>query len=619
MAAALHAYLLTEDTPTVQVVQHGGFGPEARSVLRAVSANQRWDSQKMSWFYPYRPSVILGLREAAHLLRMELHLDPTLAQVENTLENESLRELEIRKLMQAYIDDPKLDVGGYNTSAVPPPWRHQALAWHWSMRVNCLYLQHKMGLGKTREGSDIIRGKYDIGAVREPFQVELPDRVSKSLNRPLPARLGTVGGVLVACPRGVMVEWIEQLWKWQQIQAVPIIGGSVEIKRRRAGIPAWVHICSYDSLETVEGNQYDGIIADELHLVANEDSNRFNRLWSLREDCTWVVGLSGTPQTNGLSSLWSQFYFLDGGRTLGATFDAFRKKYFTQEGRQRSQNASAEKAITEAISRIAWPLSMQVAFPGKPQKINQTIRVPMTPEQSKYYEKVRTEQETDILTGKVTLAVAMTRIMKLMQVAQGFVFDDDKVVQQFSSAKLNALEEMLTGAGDLTDKRVVVWCAFKPEHAMICKMLEKHKVKHMAMKGGMSDKERESFKHIWNTDSTQRVLVGMISMGIGLNLHAPQCVDEKGMPARVSTTVFMGMDWRVTVLEQAMDRVYRGDQVETCLYRYLLSDDLDSCDDQGNSLKPIDVRVYEALMSKLEQAVRVDENTIEYVRHLLAA
>ena len=106
----------------------------------------------------------------------------------------------------------------------------------------------------------------------------------------------------------------------------------------------------------------------------------------------------------------------------------------------------------------------------------------------------------------------------------------------------------------------------------------------------------------------------MIQMGIGLNLHAPACVNEAGQPARCSTTIFHGLDWRVTQLEQAMDRVYRGDQVETCLYRYLLSDELDESDDDGEPLKPIDVRVYEALMEKLDQATRVSSGSVDHVR-----
>lgn len=70
-------------------------------------------------------------------------------------------------------------------------------------------------------------------------------------------------------------------------------------------------------------------------------------------------------------------------------------------------------------------------------------------------------------------------------------------------------------------------------------------------------------------------------------------------------------------MEQAMDRIYRGDQTESCLYRYLLSDDLDQADENGDALKTIDVRVYESLQAKLDQSVSVAEGSIDFVRSLL--
>jgi SNF2 family DNA or RNA helicase len=365
----------------------------------------------------------------------------------------------------------------------------------------------------------------------------------------------------------------------------------------------------------VEDNEYDGIIGDELHYIANEDSIRFQRMMALRRQATWVLALSGTPVSNMLPSLWSQYYWLDGGRTLGPSYEAYRKRYFTQEGRTQVQNEGAEVRVGRAMARITMNLTMQQMFPDKAHKVQTVMRIPMTPEQAKYYETLRTKQVADIVSGKVSVGEALTKLIKLLQVTQGFVLDDNKQVQQFSSAKLIALEEMLTGKGDFSDQRVVVWCRFRHDVNVIVAMLNRHKVDHYQLHGDVPDKEREAIKNGWNTNYKKRVLVGMLSMGIGINLHAPNCVDDKQRPARCFTTVFYGVDWRVTQLEQAMDRVYRGDQVETCVYRYLLSDDLDGGDDEP--LKPIDVRIYECLQDKLDQATEINEEGVDYIRRLL--
>jgi hypothetical protein len=78
-------------------------------------------------------------------------------------------------------------------------------------------------------------------------------------------------------------------------------------------------------------------------------------------------------------------------------------------------------------------------------------------------------------------------------------------------------------------------------------MLTKHKVEHRVLHGDVTETHREDLKAEWNSDHRVRVLVGMIQMGIGLNLHAPNCVNDAGQPARCSTTVFYGLDWIATV------------------------------------------------------------------------
>jgi hypothetical protein len=603
----------------LEIQQQGGFGHETKSSLNALSLNTRWEGPRLTWVMPYSPATLQGLIETAQRLNATLSLDNQLAGEKARLEAETRQEENTRRLIQRYMDDHTLPIDPYLTQPTPPPWRHQMVAYHWAMRTRAIYLALKPGLGKTRIGSDLIRGKHEQGQVRSAMQFYMEERESGAMDgRVLPARWGIEGAVLIVCPRVVVGEWMEQLYRWQNIKAVPIVGPA-DRKRYRAGLRAWVHICAYDSLESVEDNRYDGIIGDELHYIANEDSNRWRRMNALRKHATWVVGMSGTPMSNMLKSLWAQYYWLDGGRTLGPSFDAYRKAYFNTSGYKVEEKDTAEERVSQAISRITMFMTMKQAFPGKAEKIQQVVRIPMTTEQAQYYEKLRVKTVAEVITGTVTMDEMMTKLNKLMQVVQGFVFDDNGNVQRFSSAKLKALEEMITGNGDLTDRKVVVWCRFSPDLEAICELLKKHGINHLALHGQVTDTEREKLKHDWNHDPKVKVLVGMIQMGIGINMHAPSCVDAAGLPFRCSTTVFFGLDWRVTQLEQAMDRVYRGDQVETCLYRYLLSDELDECDDEGEPLKPIDVRVYETLIEKLDQAVRVNELSVDYVRRLICA
>jgi SNF2 family DNA or RNA helicase len=603
----------------IEVKQDGGFGTESRSALRAVAEEATWDGKRATWIYEYSPGVLPALREAASMLEATLVLDDQLHAQEVRIQAAQDHEWVIRKLIQTFIDDKKLPIAPHNTAPVPPPWRHQSIAFHWAMRISNLYLALKPGLGKTRIGSDVVRGKFEVGQISAPEHFELPERPSTAdPTRRLPARWGISGGVLVVCPSVVLGEWHQQLQIWQAIEAITITG-SAERKRYRAGLRNWVHVCSYDSLESVEGNQYDGIIADEAHFMANEESNRFRRMINLRATAKWVIALSGTPVSNMLPSLWAQFYWLDLGRSLGPTYEHYRKKYFTGSGRDLEAKNTSATRVSAAISRVTMFLTMDEAFPGEHKKIHQVIRIPMTDEQLKYYEMVREKQAADIVAGTVTLLQATTRLTKLLQIVQGYVYDDNHKVQEFSSAKLRALEDMITGKGDLANERCLIWCDLDPDADKLVRLMEKHGIKHLVLRGGMLDNQKKEMAEKWQTDHTYRYLIGKISMGIGINLHAPRCVDAEGKPAKCKTTIFYGMNWRVTQLEQAMDRTYRGDQTETCLYRYLLSDDLDSVDADGEPLKPIDARLYECLLGKLDQATAISEDSSDYVRGLLAA
>lgn len=610
----------------IRVVQTAGYGSNATKALRSVSPDWEWDGVRREWKYPCTAGSLAGLAEVARELQLDLRMEATAQALHDRIAATTRGEVEVRKIIQRLLDDREIKLAPYITADIPPPWWHQQVAVHWAMRSSCLYFQLKPGLGKTRIGSDVIRYKCENGFVRAPEQFYLEQRESKAMpGRMLKPRWAIRGGVLVTCPSVVVGEWGEQLKRWQDIDATMIAGSEAEKKRRKAGLRSWVHVCPYDSLETVEDNEYDLIIADELHYIANEDANRFKRMRELRRHASGALGLSGTPMPNMVDSMWAQYYWLDGGRTLGPSYAAYKRKYFAHAGRAlQDPSQKPEALVARDISRITMTMTMEEAFPGKPRKLTEVIRIPMTKDQRKYYDALRKQQVADVMGSRVNVLQELVRLGKLMQVCQGFVLagttdEGERIVQTFGSAKLKALEEMLTGKGDLTDRKVVVWCQFKAELPMIEGMLARHKVPYLVLKAGMTDGQRTAMKEKWNTDPAPRVLVGSIAMGIGLNLHAPNCVDAEGKPRRCSTTVFYALNWKPTQLEQAMDRTYRGDQVEHCLYRFLLSEDLDGEGEDGKPLKPIDVRIYETLKAKMEGANYVAEESVLFIRRMLGA
>jgi SNF2 family DNA or RNA helicase len=603
LTASLHGNVLT-------VLQEGGFTPEARIILKSVARGARCQDG-VHWTYPYTKGALTLLKEGAEFLDADLQLDPELEKALGELQAETERELALRQFMQRYIDDRTLTLPEYTTLNAPPPWWHQKVAYHWAQRVQSIYLAHKPGLGKTRTGIDIIRGRIDAGWVRWPHHVYVQEHESQAVpGKTIPGHWAIEGSVLIVCPKVVIGTWVEELRRFQGIEPVVITGSSAAKKYQRAGTQSWVQICTYDSLHMVEDNRYDGIIADEFHYCANEDSIRFARMQHLRDHCRWFVGMSGTPVSNMLPSLWAQYYILDGGRTLGASYESYMDRYF-ENARTKEAKEGAAEAVSHRIARITYFENMTHAFPERDvRKIHQMRQVEMTTEQQRYYCRVRDQAVADVLAGYVSTENTAVKLLRLLQICQGWVKDDNGELQIFTSAKLRALEADVTGQGDLTDRRLIIWCRFKYDMVQVARMLNKHQVQYMALHGDIKQDDRERIRDIWNSDHRYTVLIGMIQMGIGINLHAPNCVDFNGAPARCSTTCFYGFDWPVTQLEQAMDRVYRGDQVETCLYRYYVNEDI-------GTIQPMDARVYSTLQAKLGQAKELEEGSVGYVRHLL--
>lgn len=605
----LHA---TQQGPLIVVEQDGGYSASTAAALRAVASGA--ESLGKIWHYPLSDGAIMALAETASLLGAGLTLCPDLQGRLDKIKDREAREHHLRKQIQVLIEDPSRPLPPYPTSSKPPPWRHQSISYHWGTRVESLYVAHKPGLGKTRTATDLIRGWVTQGIVRMPEHIWLPER-SAALGAPLPARWGQRGGVLILAPRAVLYNWRAELAKWQSIESIITYRTQRRSKMRLAGVLSWVHITTYDSLECIEGNEYDAIIMDEMHMLANDGTNRFARIKAVVAHARRRLALSGTPLPNQLPSIWSQMFLLDGGISLGANYDAYISRYFTKDGRRLDPNPGALETIAAKVGRISYSLSMDEAFTGaeaKPPKIHQVWRLPMTRQQRDYYMHIHTDLRADILTSQVSITNISAKMMKLLQICQGFVIGDDGQRVSFSSAKLNALREMLGPSGDFGDRRVVIWCRFKDDIRQVMELMRELGKPALCLHGG--SKDRENILQAWQTDHRWRVFVGMIQIGIGFNLHAPTCVDQHGRPARCSTTVYYGYDWKPVELEQAMDRVYRGDQVEACLYRYLICDQLETAD---GPLDPIDGAIYESLQAKLAGAEDFRTETIEFYRRLL--
>jgi hypothetical protein len=559
---------------------------EIRQALKHAAPGGKYKPAINQWWYKPTPATALSLREVIGILQEPLEEHESVAALAQSATDIGVKEAALRQAIAAIIADPAKTLPPYRTVDIPAPWRHQQAAWHWGVRVpECLYLAHKPGTGKTRSGADILRGYLEVGTIRTMrFECDVTARIGR-----------TVGGTLIVCPKVVVGNWMTELFRFQQFRSIAISGGSAQ-KRQRAWSIADAHICSYGSLKYVVNNMYDVVICDEAHSLADEESTRSALMMDIGANARRRIALSGTPISNMLPSLWSQYYWLDCGRSLGTSKKAYLDRYFDLEGRKYVAKPGAEDAIIAKVARITHYVRKEDALPDMPAKMPpQPVYVQMTDDQRTYYQRVRKEIVADIQEGTVTAFNENLKKLRLFQICQGFVTADDGHVIDFGNAKVDALKDMLTGDGDLTDRKVIVWCRFTHDIERVSAMLMRERVPHLILNG--DTKDRDGVIHAWNNDYRYRVFVGMIQMGIGINLHAPLCVrpTAKGTlaPYRCSATVYYALDWSSVNLEQSMDRTHRGDQAESCLYRFIL------CADLEGATEPVDVKMFKRVQSKV--------------------
>ena len=562
--------------------------------LHRVGSPAQWDQSTWEWDYPLTVAAVVALQRVADQRGLSIEWSPDLkvfAEEQKKIEDyEKSVRLAIEKIITT--NEP---LPGYVTNTIDgtkPPLRHQQIGYHWGIRVTGLLLAWDPGTGKTREGTDISRGWYDLRAVRPMEQIWLPEQ----------GRWGVRGGVLVVCPSQMIRPWRDEMKQWQGMTGLELVGGRQK-KLERAGTIAHAHIINYESLHIVEGNEYDGCIFDEHHRLSN-NSGQTQKALALAQNARRRLGLTGTPITNNLESVFYQSLIIDGGRALGASKTAFLEKYFEPDhdrsgpgGPKYSPKEGAVERVSEAISRFTYFLKKEDAI-DLPPKLHTPILLDMTPEQADYYQKVKKEALVYIQDSEVTVEQAAGRMMKLRQICQGFILDDMSKPREFSGAKLNALIDTLLNR--IPGRKVVIWGVFTHEINRLCQLLQKHGIGYVRLDGQVkSKKERDACLNYWNNDPRITVFVGQIQLGVGLTLHANECT----VPCY--DCIYLGIDYSYVNWVQSQDRIHRIGQKYSCNYQYLLT--------EGG----IDHKIYKALLAKADTANAVYKTGKEFFRSLL--
>ena len=391
-----------------------------------------------------------------------------------------------------------------------------------------------------------------------------------------------INSVLVIAPKRVAESvWQEEAEKWAHLRHLrfsKIIGTQ---KQRIAAImetKADVYIISRDNVAWLcalyGGSKlpFDMVVVDELSSFKSYKSVRFKALRGARPYLKRLVGLTGTPAPNGLIDLWPQIYLMDRGDRLEKTISRYREKYFrpgqTNGHVVYSYNlmSDSEQLIHKRIEDIC--ISMKADdYLEMPMRTDNYIKLRMPDDIKKQYDDFEKNKILDLLNtvetveeededGNVTLvqkpvevnvvnAAALSN--KLLQFANGAVYDEDKNVFPIHNIKLDALKEIVENSNG---QSILVAWTYQFDKDRILEYLKSYKPRELKTNKDIED---------WNAGRIQVMLAHPASAGHGLNLQAGGNI-----------IVWFGQTWSLELYQQFNARLYRQGQQKGVIIHHLI-------------------------------------------------
>lgn len=375
-----------------------------------------------------------------------------------------------------------------------------------------------------------------------------------------------VSKVLVIAPlRVANTVWSDEIEQWEELRHLryaKIVGTP---KQRRAALEqdADIYIVNREILPWLVQQcspyfKWDMVVIDELSSFKSWQSKRFKAFMAMRPYMKRVVGLTGTPSSNGLMDLFAEFKVIDSGERLGRFIGEYRSRYF-DEGRRNGNIVYeyipmdyAECQIYDKIDDIT--ISMKAMdYLDMPELISTKKVVHLTDKETDNYKRFKKDYVlSDLEDGEVTAANAASLSNKLVQMANGAVYSDDHQVVSLHDQKLDTLEDIIEAANG---EPVLVAYWFKHDLQRIEERLAKLKVQGTVLKTEQDIRE-------WNKGNIRVGLLYPASAGHGLNL-------QKGG----HHLVWFGLTWSLELYQQTNARLWRqGQQAETVVIQHIVTE-----------------------------------------------
>lgn len=388
-----------------------------------------------------------------------------------------------------------------------------------------------------------------------PFQRAIYDRFKDDNNAALLMDMGTgktpttislirykyamSGGVLptvIFCPVITLENWKNEFTTWTKIdpQHIGIVKGTPKKRLETIENPAHkIIIVNYEALRSEP--VVKALIKRQFRIAACDESQRIKSYKSIgcrkvlqvtKTATVFKAILSGTPITNMVSDIWSQFLFLDGGATFGNRMSVFKARYMEQyipNGETYPKwrlNPYKAEEFTDMLSTRAARITTEDAV-DLPEMVINHVDVELSKEQKKHYDEVVKELITwlsDQEDNPLIVKNALTKMLRLNEISSGFMKLYDGKVHRFKeNPRLDACMELVEQS---TPHKVIIFCIFKENYKDLRRELEKRNIKYVEITGEVSTEEKlAAAAEFNNPEGEARVCIANTrAAGLGVNL-----------------------------------------------------------------------------------------------------
>ena len=394
--------------------------------------------------------------------------------------------------------------------------------------------------------------------------------------------------VLVVAPiRVASYSWPAEIEKWDHLEGLKYSVAVGTAAERLAALkkPADIYLINRENVQWLISESgipfdFDMVVIDELSSFKNHQTKRFKALMKVRPKVKRIVGLTGTPSSNGLMDLWAEFRLLDMGERLGRFIGQYRTSYFRPD-KQNGQVVFSYKPLPGAEKQIYGKISdITISMKSTdhlqmPELINSRYTVYLSEKEDSHYADLKKDLVLQLPDGDITAANAASLSGKLSQMANGAVYTDAGETVAIHERKLDALEDIIEAANG---KPVLVAYWFRHDLERITERLYKLKIPCSRL-----DTDSSIWK--WNAGEIPVALIHPASAGHGLNLQSGG-----------NTLVWFGLTWSLELYQQTVARLWRqGQASETVVVQHIIT--------KGT----IDERIMKALSEKdTTQAALID-------------